>query len=81
MEMRELASKLGVKNIVVSHINSDMYKDVYTVVINDDLVMTFTGKTYGFVALTENGVGKELNRSAVTRILDSIRSELKDKSF
>lgn len=81
MELKDLATKIGVVNIIVSHINSDYYKDNITVIINSDCVMNLVGKTCSYIPLTVHGVGKELNMSSVRKILDAIRAELKDKSF
>lgn len=78
MELSELAKKLGVKNIIVTTINNYAYKDNYTVVISDDLVLNLTGKTFEFIPLTQNGINKRISNDAVRKIFDAIREELKD---
>lgn len=81
MELKDLANKFGVVNIVVSHINSDYYKDSITVVISNDLVMNYVGKTYSFVPLTENGINKQISSASVGKVLDAVKAELNGKSF
>ena len=81
MELNDLATSLGVKNIVVSHINSNYYKDDITIVINDYLVLNLMGKTISFIPLTIKGVGKELSRSYYVDILNRVKDRLKGESF
>lgn len=81
MELQDLAKKLGVKNIVVSHINDMHYKDNITIVVNDYLVVNLVGKTYSIIPLTKDGIDKSVNSGALRKMLDAIRSELKDQKF
>lgn len=81
MELKDLASKLGVVNIIVSHINNDYYKDSFTIVINNDLVMNYVGKTYSFIPLTGDGIGKALTTSSVKMFIERIKDELKEQSL
>ena len=81
MEYTDLANKIGVKNIIVSHINSDHYKNVITVMVNDDLILYLVGKTMHFIPLTKNGVGKMLASSSANKILNRIEEELRKESF
>lgn len=78
MELVELAKRVGAKNIIVTHINNYAYKDNFTVVINDDLVLNLTGKTFEFIPLTENGINKKIPNDAIRKIFGAIREELKD---
>lgn len=81
MELKELANNIGVDNILVSHINSNYYKDCITVIVNSDLAFTLVGKTVSFVPLTKNGIGKELNNKSYVNILNRIKLELRKESF
>lgn len=49
MELQELAKRIGVKNILVSHINDMHYKDNITIIVNDDIALNLVGKTYTFI--------------------------------
>ena len=81
MELKDLAKKIGVKNIVVTNINSYKYKDNITIVINDDLVISLVGKTFSFIPLTINGVNKGLSNACVRNMFDTIKKELKEESI
>jgi len=81
MELKDLASKIGAKAIIVEHINDMYYKDSFTVVINDDMVMNYVGKTYTFIPLTMNGVGKTLAKGNITKLIAAIKDELKNERF
>ena len=79
--MEELAKRLNVKNILVTHINNDYYKDDITIIINDDLLINLVGKTFSFIPLSENGIGKRIPSSSVSAILNAIRKELNGKTI
>lgn len=81
MELSDLASKIGVKNILVSHINNNYWKDNITVIVNDDLLFTLVGKTISFIPLSKNGIGKELRKDSYANILNKIKLELRKESF
>lgn len=76
MELKELASKLGVKNIVITHINNYHYKDYMTIVVNDDLVINLVGKTFSFIPLNSNGINKGISNKNTRDIFNEIRKEL-----
>ena len=61
MELKDLANKIGIKNVIITHINNYHYKDYMTVIINDDLVVNLVGKTFTFIPLTENGINKGIS--------------------
>ena len=79
MELKELAKKIGAKNIIVSHINNLHYKDCITVVLNDDIVMNLTGKTFEFIPLNENGINKGISNKNAKEIFSLIRKEMENK--
>ena len=81
MELEELAHKFGVKNIIVSHINNDYWKDSISVVVSDNLAFNLVGKTVTFVPLTKEGIGKEVSRKAYVSVLNAVRVELREESF
>lgn len=81
MELKDLAKRIGVINIIVSHYNHISYKDHITVIVNNDLVLDLVGKTYSVVPLTANGIDKSINTGAIRKILDAIKKELADKKF
>lgn len=81
MELQDLAKRIGVKNILVSHINDMHYKDNITVIINDDIALNLVGKTYTPIPLTANGINKSINTSAIKKILDVVKKELDGKKF
>lgn len=81
MELQELAKKMGVKNIIVSHYNDMHFKDNITVIINNDLLINLVGKTYSTVPLTTNGIDKTINTTSLRKLLDAIKTELADKKF
>lgn len=80
MELSELASRIGVKSIIISSINNDYLKDHFTVIVNDDILVDLMGKTYTFIPLSSNGVGKQLSTASVRKIFDLIREEMKGKT-
>ena len=79
MELKDLANKIGIKNVIITHINNYHYKDYMTVIINDDLVVNLVGKTFTFIPLTENGINKGISNKNIREIFNFIREELKDK--
>ena len=81
MEYKELAEKLGLKNILIRHINSDYYKDCITVIINEDLIMNLVGKTFSFIPTTEKGIKEELTQKSAANIINKIREELRKESY
>ena len=81
MELKTLANSLGIKNILVTHINHSYYKDDITVIVSDNLLFTLVGKTISFIPLTADGIGKEISRSNYTRILNLVKETLKGESF
>lgn len=81
MELKELASTIGVKNILVTHINSTHYKNFITVIVNNDLAFNLMGKTIYFIPLTKEGIGKELSSKGYSSILNRIKLELRKESF
>lgn len=81
MEMQDLAKKLGVRNIIVSHINDGYYKDNITIIVNDYLLVSFIGKTYTTIPLTKDGIDKDINSGALRKIIDRIKKELADQKF
>ena len=81
MELQDLAKKLGVKAIIVSHFNDMHYKDHITIIVNDDIAIDYMGKTYAPIPLTVNGIDKSINTSSMRKTLDAIRKELADKKF
>lgn len=81
MELKELAGRLNVDNILVSHINSGYYKDSITIIVDKDLVINYVGKTYTFVPLSMDGINKGISKKDVSTILNAIKIELKDKSI
>lgn len=81
MELKDLAKKIGVKNIVITHINNYHYKDYMTVVINDDLVVNLVGKTFTFIPLNENGIRKGLSNKDTRNIFNAIRKEMEGKNI
>ena len=81
MELQELAKKVGVKNIIVSHYNDMHFKDNITIIVNNDILINLVGKTYSTVPLTTNGIDKTINTSSLRKLLDTIKTELADKKF
>ena len=81
MELKDLANRIGVKNIIVTHINNLHYKDYVTVVINDDLVVNLVGKTFTFIPLSESGINKGLTSKSARNIFNTIRKELEGKTI
>ena len=79
MELKELAEKLGVQNILVTSYDSMTYKDNITVIVNDDLLFHLVGKTVSFIPLSKNGINKSIKMNVVKEILDSIKLELSKK--
>jgi len=81
MMFQELAKKVGVKNIIVSHINNDYYKDNITVIVNEHFILHLVGKTVDFVPLDENGINKELTTKSTKLLINTIKKELQDKKI
>lgn len=81
MELQDLAKKLGVVNIIVSHYNDMHFKDHITIVVNGDIILDLVGKTYSVIPLTANGIDKTINTGAIRKTLDAIKKELGDKKF
>lgn len=81
MELQDLAKKLGVKAIIVSHFNHVSYKDHITIIVNNDLAIDYMGKTYAPIPLTVNGIDKSINTSGIKKVLDAIKKELADKKL
>lgn len=81
MELKELANKIGVKNIIITHINNYHYKDYITVVLNEDLVVNLVGKTFTFIPLNEKGINEGLSNKDIRNIFNAIRKELEEKSI
>ena len=79
MELKELAQKLGIKNIIVSHFNHKYLKNYITIIINDDLAINLVGKTYTFIPLTTKGVDKQIARKSVMDTLHLIEIEMNKK--
>lgn len=80
MELKDLAEKIGVKNIIISHINNLHYKDSITVVLNEDIVMNLVGKTFCFVPLNEKGINKGISNKNARLIFEKIRKEMEEMS-
>lgn len=74
-EMKNLADKMGVKKIIISHFNSDKYKDFITIVINEDLVLNLIGKTIYYIPLTEKGINKKIQHA--NNVISSVENVLK----
>jgi len=79
MQLKELAQKLGVKNIIVSHFNHNYLKNCITIIVNDNLAINLVGKTYTFVPLTEKGINKEIAKKSVLDTLRLIEKEMKER--
>lgn len=77
MELKELANKLGLKNIVISHINHSYVRDEITLIVNDNLIINLVGKTYNNIPLNKNGIDKTIEKNKVLYILRKVKNELK----
>ena len=79
IEKKELAKKLGVKNILVNYFDEMSYKDSMTIILTDDLALNYVGRTYSFIPLTATGLGKRIGGRDVNKLLTSIKEDLKTK--
>lgn len=76
VEKKDLAKKLGVDNILINHFEDLQYKNSFTIILNEDLALNYVGKTYSFIPLTANGLGKEWASRSVSELLNNIKEEL-----
>ena len=73
MEMKDLAIKLGLKNILISTYNNVRYKDEFTIILNDYLLIHLVGRTVAFVPLTIKGINKAIDMKSANKIIDTIK--------
>lgn len=78
MNLKDLANKMGVVDIFITHINNDFYKDYITIIIDDNILINLVGKTFETIPLSEKGINMHLQPSKVRQIINLVKSELKD---
>lgn len=76
VEKKDIAQKIGVENILVNYYAELGYKTSLTIILNKDLLLNYIGKTYSFIPLTGNGLGKKLSNKDVNELLDKVINEL-----
>lgn len=81
MELKELAKKIGVKNVLITHYNSTMYKDFITVILTDNLIMNLIGKTVYFIPTSITGIDMEINKATQIKILNYIKDYLNSNNI
>lgn len=78
-EKKELAKKLGVENILVDHFGDYSYKDSLNIIVNKDLMINYVGRTYSYIPLTKEGLGKCVDSKATKNLLQKIKESLSDE--
>jgi len=78
-EKKELAEKLGVENIFVESFGDYYYKDSFTILATKNIAVNYVGKTFSYIPLTKDGLGKCLDNSTTKNLLRKIKESLSDE--